>query len=85
MTLDDEPTSLPSAKRFLAAFRAGATAGEMDSLLAIVREDYRKVRASRIQRDVQIVMARVRVATPAVAIEVEALMNCAKELLESAA
>lgn len=80
----NEPTPPPSAERFLSAFRAGASAGQMDSLLAVVREDYRKIRAARIQRDVQIVMARARVAPAAVAIEIEELMNYAKELLESA-
>lgn len=72
-----------SAKRFLEAFRAGATAAEMDSLLAVVREDYRKMREARIQRDAQIVMTRSRVAASIVAVEVEALINRAKELLES--
>lgn len=70
--------------QLLSAIRSGASADELNLMLAQIHEDSRKARERRIQTDASLVANRIVAATPAVAAAVEVLMNQACELLESA-
>lgn len=74
-----------NAAKLVAAIRSGATADELNVMLAQIHEDSRRRREQRIQTDAALVANRIVAATPAVAAAVEVLMSQAKELLETAA
>lgn len=73
------------AAQLLAAIRSGATADELNVMLAQIHEDSRKAREQRIRKDAALVANRIVAAPPAVAATVEVLLSQAKELLETAA
>lgn len=75
----------PRSAQLLAAIRSGATADELNVMLAQIHEDSRRRREQRIQTDAALVANRIVAATPAVAAAVEVLLTQAKELLETAA
>lgn len=74
----------PNAAKLVAAVRSGATADELNLMLAQIHEDSRKARERRIQTDASLVANRIVAAAPAVAATVEVLMRQACELLETA-
>jgi hypothetical protein len=73
----------PSTAQLLDAVRAGASADELNVMLAQMHEDSRKAREQRIRKDAALVANRIVAATPAVAATVEVLLSQARELLEA--
>ena len=73
-----------STARLLSAVRAGASADELNVMLAQIHEDSRKAREQRIRKDAALVVNRIVAATPAAAATVEVLLRQAIEVLEGA-
>lgn len=73
-----------TSDEFLNAIRSGATADEINVMLAAIHEHRRRARVARIERMSRLVATRVAGATPAVEVAVETLLKSALELLGEA-
>lgn len=73
-----------TANEFLNAIRSGATADEINVMLAGLHEHRRRGRVARIERMSKLVASRVTGATPAVEVAVETLLKSALDLLGDA-